>query len=149
MILVATAAVGAVACTKKTDVADSQTPTPEETERATERVETTQTAEPTAEATAEARAEAHSFHLFDNGTRCVTWPCPSWSALDGPKEVKVTHVNLDALKLDDAKKKALMAELAKGYMVTGHIERGPQGPAGEGTTLVVTKLGEPKRKPVR
>lgn len=97
-----------------------------------------------------APSETASYHLYDNGIRCVTFPCPSWSAVsDEGVETKITDVDLSALGLEQKEAAALQAKLMAGHIVTGSIVKGPSGPAGEGTTFKVESLGKPKPKPTK
>jgi len=102
--------------------------------------------EPTTAPTTD-EVKAATYHVYDNGVRCITFPCPSWSAVDeSGKEVKITEIDLGALKLPKKEADATMQKLYKGYRVQGTIGPGGKGPAGEGTALSVSKLLEAKPK---
>ena len=102
--------------------------------------------EPTSAPTAAGDTKA-TYHVYDNGVRCITFPCPSWSAIDAAgKETKFTEFDLSALKLDKTAAAATQRKLSSGYEVRGTIGPGAKGPAGEGTQLKVFKLLGPKPK---
>jgi hypothetical protein len=86
-------------------------------------------------------ASAKGVLVWDNGKRCVTFPCPTWTVrmLDG-KEVEVSSLELSGLGLSPEKLQALRGDLKKGYRVVGTVEPGEKGPAGQGLKLVVTEV---------
>lgn len=84
------------------------------------------------------------YRLFDNGLRCFSWPCPSWTAIDETgTEKQVTDVDLRPLNLPPGEESRVREELLEGkWRVRSFIVRGPTGPAGLGTTAVVLELVE-------
>jgi hypothetical protein len=87
--------------------------------------------------------EPRRFHVRDNGVRCITHPCPSWTAQVEDATFPITGINLSALKLSKDKEVEVSRQMAQGqWHVMGHLMRGPKGPAGTGTTLKVLQLAE-------
>lgn len=82
--------------------------------------------------------------LRDSGKRCITSPCPSWAAVNVESRVEkeITGIDLSAMKLDaKAAESARQRVLAGQVWVHGKIETVPkQGPAGDGTVLVITGI---------
>jgi hypothetical protein len=80
----------------------------------------------------EAAAEERRYRVRDNGTRCITWPCPSWDVQDVETGalVQVHEVDLSALP-DAERQRAEPALSQQGLTVRGAIQtvqrqRGPR-----------------------
>ncbi len=85
------------------------------------------------------------YHVEDSGITCVTWTCPYWLArADGDDEgVLFTDLDVRPLGLSDKEVEVLLRELFQGvWRVRGVLVKGPIGPAGLGSTLVVLELVE-------
>jgi len=83
------------------------------------------------------------WHIFANGIVCITWPCPSFTAENGRTSMHVSGFDVRPLGLDAREEEAVTSEIARGgWIVRGLLVRGPTGPAGEGTTIVVLELVE-------
>ena len=81
------------------------------------------------------------YRVRDNGTRCITFPCPSYDALPaGATEPVVIHeVDLEGAGLGDKQRdRAQQALHGKGLEVTGELKViAKRGPAGSATVLEV------------
>lgn len=136
----------ALACPLKTNtakdfVAATVTPAgaPTATHTATSTV--TSTATPREK---EEKDPAPLYLLRDTGKRCIAAPCPSWAAVDVDTRVEreITGIDLAGLSLDAKSAESARRRILAGQVwVHGEIKTVPkQGPAGDGTVLVVTEI---------
>ena len=100
--------------------------------------------------TPEPAKEGTTYLLRDTGKRCIAAPCPSWAAVDvkSRAEREITGVDLSRLSLDAKGESAARERVLSGQVwVRGEIRTVPkQGPAGDGTVLVVSALVEADAK---
>lgn len=89
--------------------------------------------------------------LRDSGKRCITSPCPSWAAVNVESRVEkeITGIDIAALGLDaKAAESARQRILAGQLWVHGEIKTvAKQGPAGDGTVLVISEIVETGEAP--
>ncbi len=86
-----------------------------------------------------------TYRVESSGIVCITWPCPTLIArADGDEEgVLFSDLDVRPLGLSDREVEVLPEELSRGlWLVRGVFVKGPIGPAGLGTTLVVLELLE-------
>ncbi|MCI0574364.1 MAG: hypothetical protein L0Y66_26835 [Myxococcaceae bacterium] len=108
-----------------------------------------QTPPPADETVPPADETVHRYRVLDNGTRCITYPCPSYDAvpLDGGEPEQVHEVDLSALGLSAAERDAAMKALyTGGLVVRARIVTKPKaGPAGDARVVQVVALEGVKR----
>lgn len=81
------------------------------------------------------------YHIFLNGTVCITWPCPQWTARRAGHDMTFDSLDIAPLGLPEQESRKLMAELGEGkWLVNGTFVDGPVGPAGTSNTLKILEL---------
>lgn len=85
--------------------------------------------------------ELQEWRVHDNGTRCMTFPCPSWTAEADGQSVKFTGLDLSPLHLTEGRAAEVRKALYRGeWIIRGRLVGGPMGPAGQGRVMQVVEL---------
>ena len=85
--------------------------------------------------------EVREWRLYDNGLRCVTFPCPSWTAESKEETRQCTSVDLSPLHLSKEREAEVHQQIYRGeWIVRGRIVEGPRGPGGPGKVMQVLAL---------